>query len=121
MFLSPYVQLINITARYGAVHFGGFQVELCPQVTETDNCFQTLPMVSSNFRIVNGNRLCVPHEHGIPGGNDVTVMVRLPANVRCNRCTIRFTHRTFYPWSPGWSLTLVSHCNENDFGFFFVL
>ncbi|KAG4079667.1 hypothetical protein HA402_010447 [Bradysia odoriphaga] len=104
--------IVQMTLRVGAAHYGGFTIELCPAQTETDNCFQFLRIVSAddNRRIIpnaaGGNRLCIPYEHGVIGGssgNDIHFRVQLPANVRCNRCTIRMTHRTFYPWSQEWA------------------
>lgn len=111
-----------MTVRVGAAHFGGFTIELCPSQTETDNCFQFLRIVSAsdNRRIASGgNRLCIPYEHAVIGGtsgNDVHFTVQLPANVRCTRCTIRMTHRTFYPWSPGW-LNSQYFWIDNNFDF----
>lgn len=97
-----------MTVRVGAAHWGGFTIELCASQTETDNCFQFLPIVSASDgrRIRDGNRVCIPYEHAVIGGssgNDVHFRVQLPANVRCNRCTIRMTHRTFYAWSTEWA------------------
>jgi len=94
--------IVEMTATYQAAHYGGFQIELCASETETDGCFQVLPMVSSAQRIQDGNRLCVPYDNRPGGLYDISVRVQLPANVRCNRCTVRFTHRTFYPWSQEW-------------------
>ncbi|OXA41282.1 hypothetical protein Fcan01_24150 [Folsomia candida] len=86
--------IIEITADISAAHGGGFQVELCPQVTETDSCFQTLTIVSSNLPMWD-NRVCVPN-----GSAVATARVQLPSGVRCSRCTLRWTYRTSYPPNP---------------------
>jgi len=92
---------IEVKASFGAPHGGQFTMELCPQETETDNCFSKLDIVAGNVQIKN-NTGCVDNSM-----TEITVGVRLPAGVRCNRCTIRWTYRTYYysdPWDPEWSL-----------------
>jgi len=91
--------IVDVVAEFQAAHYGSFQIELCAQETETNDCFNLLPIVGGSEEVRDGNRICVPYDNG--GTNIVTAQVRLPAGVRCNRCTIRWTYRTSYPgWSP---------------------
>jgi len=93
--------IVAITANFQAPHNGYFDIELCPQDTETDSCFQRLTIVSGTESISN-NRICVPYDNV---NKDITARVQLPAGVRCNRCTIRWNYRTAYqghfsPYDP---------------------
>lgn len=76
-----------------AAHQGFFQIELCPQQQETNNCFQRLPVLASNNQVRDGTA-CVTM-----ASQTIWVDVQLPGGVRCNRCTLRWTYRTAYP--PG--------------------
>lgn len=76
-----------------AAHQGFFHIELCPQQTETNNCFQRLPVLASNNQVRDGTA-CVTM-----ASQTIWAEVQLPAGVRCNRCTLRWTYRTAYP--PG--------------------
>lgn len=84
--------VVEITAN----HRGHFEIELCPQTTETNNCFQRLNIVSGSHEIRSGNMMCVGPAQVI---GPIFARVQLPANVRCTRCTLRWTYRTSYP--PG--------------------
>lgn len=81
-------------------------MELCPQVTETDNCFQRLNIVSGSREIRSGNMMCVGPAQVI---GIINARVQLPANVRCTRCTLRWTYRTAYPPAPDhcWNANLT--------------
>jgi len=89
--------IINVVSQFGAQHYGQFHIELCPQETETDNCFQTLQIVGGTNAIEN-NKMCVT-DLTTPSV-DIITRVQLPAGVRCNRCTLRWTYRTHYPGQP---------------------
>ncbi len=83
-------------------HFGHFKVELCASETETNNCFQTLTVVRASQPLRGTDMVCIPFDNPAPPNDIVTFSVQLPAGVRCNRCTIRWTYRTSYPaWGPG--------------------
>jgi len=93
---------IRVDSIFGATHGGQFHLELCAQPTETDNCFVPLTIVSGNVQIRN-NTACIDNSQ-----SQVNLQVRLPANVRCTRCTMRWTYRTYYfsnPWDPAWRET----------------
>jgi len=93
---------IQVESEFGATHGGQFHLELCAQQTETDNCFVPLSIVSGNVRVLN-NTACVDNSQ-----SRINVQVQLPTNVRCNRCTMRWTYRTYYfsdPWDPAWQAT----------------
>jgi len=87
--------VFTIEAVFQAAHRGHFEVELCPQEQETDNCFQKLQIRSASENVRDGNRVCIPYDNNAPG--PITAAVQLPAGVRCNRCTIRWTYRISYP------------------------
>ena len=88
-------------ADFQAAHHGYFEIELCAQQTETDGCFQKLPIVSATEEVRNGDRVCVPYDNNAPA-NGISAQVWLPAGVTCERCTVRWTYRTSYPGRPGW-------------------
>lgn len=102
---SPSFQRIRLEAQIDAAHQGFFTIELCPQQTETNTCFQRLPVLASNNQVRDGTA-CVTMASQV-----IWAEVQLPAGVRCNRCTLRWTYRTAYP--PGKSRT-------SDFSFFYV-
>jgi len=89
---------IQVTANFQAPHHGCFEVELCASETETDGCFQKLPVLSSTDGVKDG-RACVPYDNV---NKDITATVQLPSGVRCSRCTLRWTYRTSYPGTPNW-------------------
>lgn len=86
-------QRIRVEAQIDAAHQGYYEIELCPQVTETNNCFQRLPVLASNNQVRDGTA-CVTMATQL-----IWAEVQLPAGVRCTRCTLRWTYRTAYP--PG--------------------
>jgi len=88
--------VITVVADMNAPHGGAYQIELCPQQTETDSCFQKLNILSGSENIVPQG-ICVPN--GKSG--DISAQVQLPAGVRCARCTLRWTYRTSYPGHGG--------------------
>lgn len=73
-----------------AAHYGHFEIELCASETETDYCFEKLPILSGNKPLRNGS-LCVGIDSQL-----MTADVQLPAWVTCDRCTLRWTYRTSY-------------------------
>jgi len=87
---------IPVTLNFGAPHYGSFDIELCPQETETDNCFQLLPVVGATEEVRDGSRVCVPYDNT---DVDIVAYVQLPAGVTCSRCTLRWNYRTSYPGS----------------------
>ncbi|KAJ6645209.1 hypothetical protein Bhyg_00412 [Pseudolycoriella hygida] len=89
--------VIWATVDFNANHRGGYMFELCPQVTENNNCFQRLQIPSSDRPVRDSNWACSggDHQNGPTG-----VRIQLPANVRCSRCTLRWTYRTSYPPAP---------------------
>lgn len=89
-------QIIDVVVEITANHRGHFELELCSQTTETDNCFQPLILVGGSHEIRHGNRMCVGPSQVL---GQIRARVQLPANVRCTRCTLRWTYRTSYP--PG--------------------
>jgi len=91
--------LIEVEASFGANHNGHYFIELCPQERETDGCFQRLPIVSGSTEVRDGSRICVVDRSGAQQ-QSVTAQVWLPAGVRCERCTLRWTYRTSY---GGWA------------------
>ncbi|OXA44354.1 uncharacterized protein LOC110857714 [Folsomia candida] len=99
--------IIEVTANFQAAHYGSFQVELCPQEEETDFCFQLLNIVDGSEQIRIDNRICVPHDNS--QNVDVIAHVLLPAGVRCNRCTLRWTYRTSYPGWEGYDICFNPH------------
>lgn len=70
---------IAVETEFGATHGGQFHLELCPQQTETDNCFIPLNIVGGNVMIRN-NTACVDNTQ-----SRINVQVQLPPNVRCQR------------------------------------
>jgi len=95
--------IIEVVAGFQGAHYGQFHVELCPQVTETDSCFQMLPIVGGSEDWLPNNSMCVPYDNLDSGPYDIVARVQLPAGVRCTRCTLRWTLRTHYPGSPSWT------------------
>ncbi|OXA36956.1 uncharacterized protein LOC110862773 [Folsomia candida] len=91
--------IIEVTAHFGAPHFGSFEIDICPYEEETDICFYKLPIVGGTETVRIDNRICVPHWEE---GTEVTAQVQLPAGVTCNRCTLRWTYRTSYPGPADW-------------------
>jgi len=95
-------QVIEIASDKGAWHWGYEYFELCPQVTESDGCFQMLKVTSASTRVVDGTKVCVGMaDDSQPDKN--TAKVQLPAGVKCTRCTLRWTYRTAYPGAAGWT------------------
>ncbi|KAJ6649664.1 hypothetical protein Bhyg_04902 [Pseudolycoriella hygida] len=90
-------QVIDIRVEITANHRGFFTIELCPNPVETDNCFSRLNIVGGSHEIRSGNMMCVGPTQVI---GPVTARVQLPANVRCTRCSLRWTYRTAYPPAP---------------------
>jgi hypothetical protein len=93
-------QIVEMVSDFQAAHYGHFELEICPQETETDGCFQKLHIVSASEAVRDNNRVCVPYDNNAPG--PITARVQLPTGVTCNRCTIRWTYRTSYPGRPDW-------------------
>ncbi|OXA43325.1 uncharacterized protein LOC110859008 [Folsomia candida] len=95
--------IIEVKAGLDNAHFGHFQMELCAQEQETDNCFSLLPVVSASQPLRGENLVCIPFDNPAPPNDIVTVRLQLPAGVRCSRCTLRWTYRTSYPnGAPDW-------------------
>jgi len=89
---------ITVESEFSAAHYGHVELELCAQETETDGCFQKLRIVSSTEEVRDSNRFCVSSGGSLPL---VRTQAQLPAGVRCNRCTLRWTYRTSYtPHGP---------------------
>jgi len=84
---------IDVTIRMGAPHGGYFYFELCPTGIETDNCFQSLQIVGGSSQIQPHGMCVIENENP---GLDYVARVKLPDNVRCTRCTLRWTYRTSY-------------------------
>ncbi|KAG4066149.1 hypothetical protein HA402_010351 [Bradysia odoriphaga] len=91
-------QIIPAIVDINANHRGHVTFELCPQVTETDTCFQILRIVGGDRRIFNNNTMMCTGEMNQNGR--FNVHVQLPPNVRCTRCTLRWTYRTSYSPYP---------------------
>ncbi|XP_037041064.1 uncharacterized protein LOC119077845 [Bradysia coprophila] len=89
--------VIWATVHMNANHRGHMEFDLCPQVTETNTCFTRLNLASGDREIRSGNMMCSGGDHQ---NGDVGVRIQLPANVRCSRCTLRWTYRTSYPPAP---------------------
>ncbi len=51
-------------------------MELCPQVTETDNCFSLLPIVGGS-ESVRDNRICVPYAN-----QEVDIKARVQVKIK---------------------------------------
>ncbi|XP_037037766.1 uncharacterized protein LOC119075432 [Bradysia coprophila] len=85
---------IRVEAQLDAAHQGFFHLELCAQQTENNNCFQRLPVLASNNQVRDGTA-CVTM-----ASQTIWAEIQLPAGVRCNRCTLRWTYRTAYPPAP---------------------
>jgi len=107
-------QIIETISDKGAWHYGYEYFELCPQVTETDNCFRMLTVVSANTRVVDGNKVCVALPNDTQPDRN-TVKVQLPQGVKCDRCTLRWTYRTAYPGAKGWTNCWVDPNNVQVF------
>ncbi|XP_021963585.2 uncharacterized protein LOC110859027 [Folsomia candida] len=95
--ILPDLVVIEIKAGLDNAHFGHFQMELCAQEQETDNCFNLLPVVSASQPLRGEYQVCIPFDNPAPPNDIVTVRLQLPAGVRCSRCTLRWTYRTSYP------------------------
>jgi len=94
-------QVIDIVSDKGAWHYGYEYYELCSSSTESDGCFKILTVNSATTPVVDKQKVCValanddqPDKH--------TAKVQLPAGVKCDRCTLRWTYRTAYPGAAGW-------------------
>jgi len=92
---------ITIVTNLQAAHYGYIEFELCASETESNGCFTRLQALSGSEEVRNG-RLCVPYDNNAT--QDLTARVQLPAGVRCNRCTIRWTYRTSYPGPADWNM-----------------
>ncbi|XP_037049032.1 uncharacterized protein LOC119083426 [Bradysia coprophila] len=90
-------QVINAIVEFTANHRGGFMFELCPQVSENNNCFQRLRINSADRGVRDNNWACSGGDHQ---NGQMRVAIQLPAGVRCTRCTLRWTYRTSYPPAP---------------------
>ena len=101
-------QVIDVEVNMWASHYGHFQLELCPQEVETDDCFQILPLLSGTYPIRDGNKMCLPVDNTVVG-RMVVAQAWLPAGVRCERCTLRWTYRSFYTWEGA-----TDFCSEID-------
>ncbi|OXA41575.1 hypothetical protein Fcan01_23763 [Folsomia candida] len=69
---------------YRQLHFGicHFQMELCAQEQETNNCFNLLPVVSASQPLRGEYQVCIPFDNPAPPNDIVTVRLQLPAGVR---------------------------------------
>jgi len=94
---------ITLTAEMYASHNGYFEVHLCSSPIETPECFVKLPILSGSTQLLANGRICVPG-----AATTITAVVQLPAGVRCERCTLRWTYRTAYPGFPGWTECAVN-------------
>jgi len=94
--------IIEVVSEFGASHYGQFHYELCPSTVETDNCFQLLTIVGGSEQVMPNNRMCTPYDNSQT--RPITTRLQLPAGVRCTRCTLRWTYRTFYPGSSDWNV-----------------
>lgn len=83
---------------FGAMHCGYFEVDLCSNAVETPACFQRLQILGGTERVRHDNRMCVPHFGG--QSRNISASIQLPENVRCDRCTLRWTYRTNYACFP---------------------
>lgn len=102
--MASFLQRITLKVDITAAHYGYFEIELCPQETETDNCFQKLPIISGSKPLRQGT-LCVGIDSQLMSAD-----VELPAGVTCRRCTLRWTWRTSYgavQGDPGLLLTIL--------------
>lgn len=73
------------------------EFHLCQTSIESPGCFQKLAIVGGSEDIIPEERMCVPYPNSET--RILTARLQLPAGVRCNRCTLRWTYRTAY---PGW-------------------
>jgi len=99
--------IIEVVADMTANHRGYFEIDLCMSETETDNCFQRLPIVGGTNSVRDGNKMCTSANGGDHENKLVTARVQLPSGFRCNRCTLRWNYRTAYPPAP-------DHCFSSD-------
>ncbi|XP_035715836.1 uncharacterized protein LOC118438985 isoform X2 [Folsomia candida] len=101
----PYIWTpINHTTHLIGMTTSHFQMELCAQEQETNNCFNLLPVVSASQPLRGEYQVCIPFDNPAPPNDIVTVRLQLPAGVRCSRCTLRWTYRTSYPnGAPDWN------------------
>lgn len=87
-----------MTIEFGAMHCGYFEIDLCTSAHESPYCFQHLEIVGGTEKIRPDNKMCVPFFGG--ESRSITATVRLPPNVTCDRCTLRWTYRTNYQCFP---------------------
>jgi len=83
---------VDILVEIGVPHNGQFQLELCSEETETDNCFHKLNIIDGSEPIRTDQTMCVTKQHR----HEIRASVQLPEGVSCNRCTVRWTYRTHY-------------------------
>lgn len=78
-----------IHLEFPAPHGGGFKVQLCTSVPETEDCFQDL--VLGNGQTFWPMRL---------GDGDFTIRTtaRIPAGVSCESCVVRVHYRGAQNW-----------------------
>jgi len=94
-------QTIRVDLEFGAMHFGYMFMDLCAQENETDGCFtHRLRITGGSHRLRSDTIMCLPLDGSTTRFEHA--MVQLPAGVRCNRCTLRWTYRTSYPGRQGW-------------------
>ncbi|KAG4074939.1 hypothetical protein HA402_009364, partial [Bradysia odoriphaga] len=86
-------QVVEVTMEITTNSRGHFEFDLCPQVTETDTCFQRLNIVGGDRQVRNGNMMCSGSGGNHPNG-PVRARIHIPPGVRCTRCTLRWTYRT---------------------------
>jgi len=91
---------IRVDLEFGAMHYGYMEVELCPVEVESDGCFTRLEITGGSQQVRLDNRMCLPLDGTTTRHEYATV--RLPAGIRCNRCTLRWTYRTAYPGPVNW-------------------
>lgn len=96
-----------------AAHYGYFEIELCPQEIETDDCFQKLPIIAGSKPLREGT-LCVGIDSQL-----MSAEVQLPAGVECKRCTLRWTWRTSYGEVQGDPGLLLSISHLLQFAYLF--
>ncbi|OXA41296.1 hypothetical protein Fcan01_24055 [Folsomia candida] len=90
--------IIDVRTEFGAAHYGYMEFHLCQTSIESPGCFQKLAIVGGSEDIIPEERMCVPYPNSET--RILTARLQLPAGVRCNRCTLRWTYRTAY---PGWA------------------
>ncbi|KAG4075416.1 hypothetical protein HA402_015069 [Bradysia odoriphaga] len=100
-------QVVEVTMEITTNSRGHFEFDLCPQVIETDTCFQRLNIVGGDRQVRNGNMMCSGSGGNHPNG-PVRARIHIPPGVRCTRCTLRWTYRTSHP--PGKVAICYSTC-----------